>query len=32
MTDWPGNNGKITSQNKFRLRPSEMFLDLVRGF
>ena len=32
MSDWSGNDGKTTSHNNFKLRFSERFLDLVRGF
>ena len=32
MSDWPGNDGKTTSHNYFKLRLSERSLDLVRGF
>ena len=31
-SDWPGNDGKMTSQNNFKLRFSERSLDLARGF
>ena len=32
MSDWPGNNRKITSHSNFKLRYSETPLDVVRGF
>ena len=32
MSDWPGNDGKRTSHNNFKLRFSEMSLDRVGGF
>ena len=32
MSDWPGNDRKMTSQSKFKLRFSMKSLDLVRGF
>ena len=31
MSDWPCNDGKMTSHNYFKLRFSERSLDLVRG-
>ena len=32
MSGWPGNDGKMTSQNNFKLRFLERSLDLVRDF
>ena len=32
MSDWPGNERKITSHSNFKLRFSKKCLDLVRGF
>ena len=32
MSEWPGNEGNITSHNNFKLRFGERCLDLVRGF
>ena len=32
MSDWPGNDTKMTSHRNFKLRFSESSLDLVRGF
>ena len=32
MLDWANNNGKMTSRGNFRLKLSERYLDLVRGF
>ena len=32
MSDWPGNDRKMTSHSNFKLRFSESYLDLVRGF
>ena len=31
MSDWPGNDKKITSHSNFRLRFPERPLDIVRG-
>ena len=32
MSDWPWNDGKMTSHSNFKLRFSEKILDMVRGF
>ena len=32
MSDWPANDGKMTSHNNFELRFSEKFFDQGRGF
>ena len=32
MSDWPGNDRKMTSHSNFKLRFSERPLDEVRGF
>ena len=32
MSDWPGNDGKMTSRSYFKVRFSERLLDLVRVF
>ena len=32
MSDWPGNDRKITSHSNFKLRFSGKPLDIVRGF
>ena len=32
MSDWPGNDEKMTSQSNVKLRSSERALDLIRGF
>ena len=32
MSDWPGNDGKMTSHCKIKLRFSEKALIVVRGF
>ena len=32
MSDWVGNDRKMTSHNNFKLKCSKGFLDLGRGF
>ena len=32
MSDWPGNDGKMTSHGNLKVRFSERSSDLVRGF
>ena len=32
MSDWPGNDGKVTPHSNFKLSPSERPSATVRGF
>ena len=32
ISDWSGNDGKMTSHSDFKLKLSESYLDLNRGF